>query len=331
MERSAALDFSRFAAALVVFSGHLFFVPNSMNWSDSTILFLNPIRTGDTAVLFFFALSGYVLSLGTRKEYYFGWVVSRIVRLFPIYICAWFLGFLLVVLHKSELISPKVVLLGVIGFQSLDPEVMLYVNAPLWSLSVEIVVAFFLIYLLKLKSRPILLFACLIFALVFWMNFSWSPILRALPFFLLGILISNEKVRSLYPHSRVSLLIIFVGGVFYIFRGATWLVDLPGDIASDMYKLFLVSFLIFLLSRIEISKKLAKYAIACGKRSFSLYAFHYPILLAMNYFIQPATLLSFAIYAILSLIGTFACTEFAYRFIDHPSIAASKRVKGWFF
>lgn len=327
IERDASLDFARFVAAFIVFSGHLFFVPNSMNWSDSTISFLNPIRTGDTAVLFFFALSGYVLSLATIRESYFGWLASRIVRLYPVYICAWILGFLLVSLHKAELFSPKVILLGVIGFQSLDPTLMLYVNAPLWSLSVEIVVSFFLIYFLKLKSRPIFWLVCFVIAVIFWMSFSWSPVLRALPFFLSGIMLSNERLKTFFRYSRVSQLLLIMCGTLYTLKGATWLVGLPNSLTSDLYKLFLVSALIFLLSRIKTSRKFAKVAVGFGKRSFCLYAFHYPILLAVNYFIQPSTNLSFALYVLLSLIGTIFCMEIAYLKIDRPSIAKSRRIK----
>ncbi len=52
-ERYAELDLARFMAALIVFAGHMVFLPKEMNWSSKSMVFLSPISTGAVAVLFF--------------------------------------------------------------------------------------------------------------------------------------------------------------------------------------------------------------------------------------------------------------------------------------
>ena len=151
MKRSASLDLSRFIAALMVFTGHLLILPRFLNNDSAPASILDSVRTGDTAVMYFFALSGYVLTIGRNSSGYLSWTVKRLTRLYPVYFLAWSFGLVALLVHSTGLLSAKVILLGLIGFQSLDPEINLIINPPLWSLSVEIIFALIFYYLLKIK------------------------------------------------------------------------------------------------------------------------------------------------------------------------------------
>ena len=323
--RNATLDLSRFIAALIVFAGHLiFFVPKTYIWSPETISVLSLFRTGEIAVLYFFALSGFVLTIGTSNQLYSSWVKKRLIRLYPVYISAWFLGFAIVVLHNYALLNVKVIFLGLIGFQSLDPEGYAVINAPLWSLSVEIVFAFFLYYILRLRTRPIILLSLLFPAVLLWQAIPSSLVCRALPYFIIGVLLNSERVRNVRFNNYLVAASISAVAIYYVFDGASRLLAIPNNFWGELMKIVLISLAVFSLSQVEVHGRAEQIFIALGKRSFCLYAFHYPVLLVVNYFVQPKSALEFSVYAIISILVSIATAEFTFRCIDLPSTRISR-------
>ena len=319
-DRSASLDLSRFVAAGIVFIGHMLFLPVDMHYSNQITALLSPFRTGDIAVLYFFALSGYVLKIGPKNNTYGKWLKRRIIRLYPIYLSAWVFGLIIVVAHKGDLLNERVLGLGLLGFQSLDPKVNLVINAPLWSLSVEIIFAFWLYFFLKLRESPLGLLLIIVAGLSLWNSSQSSPILRAIPYFASGILLSSPFFKNMTIHQfRIRVLVIFLC-IFYIFFGAAAILQIPSNIFGEVYRLFIVCILLLLYSQLDISQRFHSITEALGRRSFAIYAFHYPVLLIANYYIRPATSITFALYVILSISMTFLISEFAYRYIDEISI-----------
>ena len=323
--RQAALDLSRFVAAMVVFLGHLFFLPQTYSWSHDTINKLSFIRVGDTAVLFFFALSGYVLTIRSDSQRYFDWLKRRLTRLYPVYFFAWIFGLALVILHDKSLLNLKVLALGLIGFQSVDPEINLVINAPLWSLSIEILGAFFLYFVLKLRKWPYVLVILLVVSIVAWSFEASSPVFRAAPYLIVGVLLrcdyfKNHGISTL----KASLLSILLIGYFSFF-GAKQILDLSASITGELAKLFIVAFALFLVSNIELRGRITEIAIGLGKRSFCIYAFHYPILLIFNYFIQPSTNTQMYLYLLMCTICTMVISELTFKFIDVPATKWSKK------
>ena len=317
--RDAALDFSRFLAAAVVFLGHLLFLPNTHEWSIGTVKFLDPIRTGETAVLFFFALSGYVLALSERNTRYLNWLFRRLLRLFPVYVSAWSLGLLILTLRNKSLPSLEVILFGLTGTSAFSPKFNLVGNPPLWSLSVEIIYAFILFYILKVKNRSLLALGMIALGVIAWFFLTEAPILRALAYFCAGVLLRNEKIVNLRINKKLVKFVLTSGFVVYIAIGATWLVNVPDSIRSEFITIGFVSCLIILASQISITGVAGKVSVAAGKRSFCLYAFHYPVLLVVNYFIRPNNSSSMVMYVFLSISITIVLTEFTFRLIDAPS------------
>ena len=327
MSREYTLDFSRFVAASIVFIGHMLFLPSTFFWKPETVTLLDPVRTGDTAVLFFFALSGYVLAVSTEEAQYFNWVKRRLIRLFPVYITAWMFGLVLMFMHNLRLPNSAVLVLGVSGISAIGPEFNLNGNSPLWSLSVEIIYALFLFYLLKLRNKPLLMLCALSLSLGAWYFFTEVPILRATPYFLIGIFLRNQWIVVLKVRRSVCFLFVITVAIFYVLHGASWLLALPYSVEGEVSKLIAIGALIFFLSKIRITGSLAKFSAEAGKRSFCLYAFHYPVLLIFNYFIEPNNKISMLFYVLLSTVVTLCLTEFTYRFIDIPSTKQSQRLR----
>jgi peptidoglycan/LPS O-acetylase OafA/YrhL len=66
IKRNSALDLSRFLAALIVFIGHfVWFDQRFSGWQGNQIL--GVFRSGNQSVLYFFALSGFVLSIAAKN------------------------------------------------------------------------------------------------------------------------------------------------------------------------------------------------------------------------------------------------------------------------
>ena len=323
--RQPALDLSRFLAAVIVFTGHLFFLPQTHKWPSDQITLLSPIRTGDTAVLYFYALSGYVLTIDATKQTYFNWTKRRWLRLYPVYISAWLIGFGIVLVHNHKLINVKVILLGLFGFQSWDPNVNLVINAPLWSLSVEIIFAFFLYYILKLRDFPIVLFASIGPAIIFWNSSPNSPVLRSLPYFLIGILLSSEVFRRKRPNRYLTATFFVIALPYFVLIGAKQILALPYSVRGELSKILIIATLLFFVSKIELSGKIEGISTFLGKRAFCIYAFHYPVLLVTNYLVHPVSSNQFLVYIFCSIPISVGIAEIAFRFVDEPSIARSRR------
>jgi peptidoglycan/LPS O-acetylase OafA/YrhL len=317
--RSAALDLSRVAAAFVVFTGHLIFLPNTFDVSNQLNNFLSPIRTGELAVLYFFALSGFVLNIGSKEVKYRDWVRHRLLRLYPVYLTAWMFGLSLVALHKSELLNYKVLLLGVIGFQSLDSSISLVINGPLWSLSVEIVYAFVFYYLLKLRSSPITLIFLILSGIIAWLALPNSALLRALPYFGIGVLLSSPTFKKIKIDQKFLKIFVLFTIFFYIFFGARVLISQSNVLSGELVRLGTVTVLLFTFSRTTLPIKVQAISEWLGRRSFTLYAFHFPILLIFDFIIKPNNWLTFLCYLISSAFCSVAAAELAFRFIDAPA------------
>lgn len=224
-----------------------------------------------------------------------------------------------------KLLSIKTVVLGFLGAQSLSQESSMVVNAPLWSLSVEIVFATFLFYLIKLRQRPLYLIFILLANLFILFNYSSAMIFQALPYFIIGIILRNQKILEIKINKGVVNVFFICGTSYYLFIGANQISALPNTFAGEIYSMLGCAFLLILLPRTYVKPKHAKIAIALGKRSFCLYAFHYPVLLVLNYFLDPSTVGQLAFYCVLSIASTAIVSELSFRLLDLPSISASQR------
>lgn len=306
-----------------MFTGHLLFLPKFLNNISPDISILDAVRTGDTAVMFFFALSGYVLNINHNNSSYRSWTVKRLVRLYPVYFFAWGFGLITLLAHSSSLISPKVIMLGLIGFQSIDPEINLVINSPLWSLSIEIIFAFIFYYLLKARERPYFLIIMFASSLVIQNYVFESQLVRAMSNFMLGVILSSSALKTFKIKPITASYLLLALFIFYLVIGATWVLDLPSSLLGEVVKTFIVASLISLTSCCEMRDSTGRFASAMGKRSFCIYAFHYPILLAFNYLLTPTTSLQFMLYLFVCIAGTIVISECAYRLIDKPSMKLS--------
>lgn len=161
------LTFTRFLAAMAVVIYH--YGKTSSIFSGETMSTL--LKYGNSAVGYFFILSGFVMIIayGKRKTkldkltYY----ISRIARIYPIYILALF-TVALIALQSSDGLNMRAFLLQSLLLQSWFPADVMVLNSPGWSLSVE--VFFYLLFPLLLGLYKKVRFAWVFYGIVtFWL------------------------------------------------------------------------------------------------------------------------------------------------------------------
>ena len=322
--RAAGLDLFRFLAALVVFLGHAFFSSEFFQpWSDSP--FVHWFRTGTFAVDFFFCLSGYVLA-GVRVS--IRWILARYARLFPVYLVGVLLGVLTNLLINQNFGSSVTgVCLTVIGIQAFFPMYALAVNGPLWSLSVEIILTpIFKVYWIARNSnlgKALLISASIGISTII----PSSPIIRAIPFFTLGAILSSLDVTK-YPikKPRYNWAIAFFT-FFYLVYGSRLILQFDFSLLATIVKLGILTVLIFCLRRIDVGQKASKVFTFLGKRTYALYAIHGPLVGFFLAAVKPNSALSATLYLILVISATTVATEVVYRKVEIPALAWSWEIR----
>ncbi|MCD9575275.1 acyltransferase family protein [Flavobacterium soyae] len=130
------LTFTRFLAAISIVIFH--YGKKSFLFNNFIVDFI--FNNADVCVSYFFILSGFVMMIAysnksniSTKEYF----TNRFARIYPLYLLAIFIMFLLQV--RTNEIDLSGIFLNVLMIQSWVPGKILSVNAPGWSLSVEFV------------------------------------------------------------------------------------------------------------------------------------------------------------------------------------------------
>jgi hypothetical protein len=315
-------------AAIVVLVEHVISRTNSQHFMPNQHL-RNLFSLGAFAVMVFFGLSGIALRYQTDKSggADLAWLGGRLVRLLPMY---WSLLVLPVVAYavfypSHSLNYPDwaypLTFLGLNAFSN-DASIFLPpVNAPLWSLGVEIWLSVFLLALSKIRRKFYFLGLISLLAIPFTL-FRNSPIALALPVFFLGYILPTLKIKT----SSSKVLQFFLAAPILLFFGLFSNVILDVTVNSFVDYLFETLLVVCLLTYcLVFPGKLPSGFSNFSQRSFALYACHFPVFLICTKLFLSNNELTFANF-FLVIICVFITTEFTYRFIDLPSIKCSRKI-----
>jgi peptidoglycan/LPS O-acetylase OafA/YrhL len=325
--RFLGLDLLRFLAALVVFLGHLIFNAKTGESTSSALeFFLGPLHMGKYAVLFFFALSGFVLTKQNFTEIDLRiWIISRWVRLMPVFYITYIIGLILLVVGKSYKPNTKNTLIEITGLGSLTSIGVPAPNPPLWSLSVELLLSFLLPLLVRVKRASILVLILVLGIAAQQTVIGSFSIVPAFPYFLAGVISSKLLKDKLKDRGVYNYLILCILVAISFF--STSLVTGPTTLVENIVAIFAICFLIVCGSQAMIQDELAPICRRVSMRSYSLYAIHWPIIKSVQELTNPSNGLTWSIYLIASIIFVMIGTEILYRFVEVPAISASKRLR----
>lgn len=327
MRRIAILDLSRGIAALIVFLGHFLAQDQHFQLQEDSVLY-KFLETRHFCVLYFFALSGYVLMKSIKNRTAgISWLGSRLVRLYPVYLTCWLVPYIgLRALGSSEIqLDWLGTLLGFFGLQSwtlnhyLDGP-----NSPLWSLSVEIALSFFLLIIVKARNY-IVFIPIIILIAIYDFKFELIPVLSGLPYFMTGVVLSKfEPAQSIHRFLR------FVSPLAVLFFCVYLPLQFPGFLTSShpQFSLPAVTSVLILCLTFKVPNSIERVARYIGTRSFAMYACHVPTLwLYKRIVFGPTKGSSIESANIFYFVGGFLLvllvTEILYRTVDLWAIGRS--------
>jgi peptidoglycan/LPS O-acetylase OafA/YrhL len=355
-KRYAELDSLRGIAAMLVFLFHIAMVlPDS--WREGLLwnaLNYSPFHialSGKIHVIFFFILSGFVLSLPYfyRKENsYLSFIIKRFCRLYFPYAAAISLAIVacysfslggikeLGGLFNSVWVEDKSAGIIVQHFLFLGNYNVFAFNIVIWSLIHEMRISFIFPFLMILGVRfgwKINLAVGVFLGVIgggihLFLQEPYQPLYKSFFYilmFIVGILLAKnrdyltEKFKSLTKTSRV--MIFLFGTALYIYSDvvsnppiADWITTLGVSI------LIIISISSELLSKILLWRPFQ----FLGKISYSLYLYHLPILLSLVYLFFDKVPLWIILGA--SVIITLTFSNMAWHLIEKPSIRIAKRI-----
>ena len=203
-------------------------------------------------------------------------MASRIIRLYPVYFVGLCLGAIVNLTSAGSLNTDALGLFFTLfGLQALSSQYQLVLNAPLWSLSVEMIVTPFFAILFLIKKRKFYLYVGLVTSIAIATNYESSVVLRSLPFFVLGSIISD--LRRPKPGRMFNrILVLFVA--IYLVVGSHLFSHISYTFLDLILKVSSLGLLIYCLLGVQLGARSAKLSSELGKRSYALYAVHGPLI-----------------------------------------------------
>jgi peptidoglycan/LPS O-acetylase OafA/YrhL len=357
--RLRELDSMRGLAALSVLAGHIMLINALLSadtWGNHRYMLVNlikytPLRifwAGDEAVIFFFVLSGFVLSLPFYREFprYSGFLIRRVCRIYIPYIVAvslalvarlryntpvtgtssWFNQTWAVPLSRNVLLQ-HLILVGSLQNYALDP--------PIWSLAQEmrisLVFPLIMLFVVKMKWRWTLLAgACL--ALLSFRHGLYTPsgTLNYILFFIIGALLAKHRTEIDRYLKNVSskrrVLLFVVGIVLYTWRW--WSYGFIERVPVLDY--WVVSIGVSVFIALAMSSKRVK-RILCfkplhfaGKISYSIYLFH--MIIVTSIFHELYGKAPLAVLLVGSVLLSILTASITYYLVEVPSFLLGRRL-----
>jgi peptidoglycan/LPS O-acetylase OafA/YrhL len=366
--RWESLDALRGIAAFLVLTFHCSSVftgfvarsnPFSLSaWQDPwTWLKFTPLRlfvsAGPSAVVLFFVLSGFVLSLpflrSVRQPGYSAFVIKRVCRIYPPFAAAILISAALCVLVEpasnpalsawfNEVLPDRVLsmeyILRNLMMTGLVPDMSL--DTVMWSLVHELRISliFPILFVLTRRWPAASVPASLLVGLactaalagkdVTDLAMSLVDTARFIPLFVAGIVIAAQAGTIRQATARLSR-----SGAAILWLASMALMLFPGQSISDYYDfvwgLGAVTLLVMTVGSVRADRVFsASPLVWLGRVSYSLYLVHVPLLIVVVHLTYGRAPLWVAVAGVIPL--SLVAAELMYRFIEKPSIGLGRRL-----
>lgn len=306
MKRLDQLTFIRFVMVVLIVFFHGYGGVYA-EWTLKIPFFNALLGTATTAVGYMYVLSGFVMSLvyhrpSDKFEIADYWK-ARVVRIYPLYLMAFFLT-CLYYYDAFIVVKPQKILANIFAVQSWIPVYAQSFNYPAWSITVEIF--FYLIFpFLTLWSYGVSTKKLIWGSMIFWMisqlsyQVLWTGWLEAhrqfvlyfplfhLNSFIVGVVGGIWYVREgrfgiFNPlHNRLFLVLSVIFSLGYLILGMTYLPALPHEL-QPMAGILAPIMLLFILTLSLDETKLSAYLkypwlVTLGESSYAVYILHVPL------------------------------------------------------
>ncbi len=337
------LDSLRGIASLTVFFSHFSFsnVFAGLEFERISKSPLHLLWDGESAVLFFFVLSGFVLALPyvktERPIELAGFYNKRILRIYPAFIGA----ILLCLIFKYALYNPENTghysnwLKGIWQWDFKDnwkhiiktPFLLVFdfntnlLNPPIWSLQFEMKISILLPFLIICIKKNTFVFNALFIIALVYLNMDFYVAV-----FYFGVLLASyHEIAGAYLKRLPKVAVVFffiVAALLYSCRYALGIGDDPGTTSRLHLYISVAGSCIFIIMAIHqpgISRFLKNRVCQfLGKISYSFYLIHLPILIVTASLLPFTNNYSVIIWMLASLSLSWLLSLAMYRFIEMP-------------
>lgn len=373
VERYKELDSLRGLAAISVLTGHFLSVFHSvanlsefsMNSIKEQFIYLikfTPLHIlwgGHEAVIFFFVLSGFVLSLPfTNNEVptYGTFLFKRVCRIYiPYYVAVLFSVIMRVAFSINGIdsltywfnsmwvapITPENIIQHILLIGDFNSTVF---DGTIWSLvhemRISLIFPFIMLLVLRSNWKLNLLWSIVVSYIgctlinLFKPQYSTNYFLSIhyLAMFVVGALLAKNRMKLiefLFKGGRlIRIIVVFIGVGAYTY--AWWFFRNTKSIHTVFINDWFIClgaaiFIIIALSSVTVANLLHKKPILLlGKMSYSIYLYHVPILLAYVYVFYK----KIPMWSILSisLVSTLLISFFSYKYIEKFSVTIGKHI-----
>ena len=343
--RVVQLDSLRGIAAATVVVHHLW----AMSHSERTPWYLVPFTAGHEAVILFFVLSGYVLSLPFwegRQSRYSVYLVRRICRIYAPFVLTLLLSaFGCSLFYKTHLPLTEfylktwqdpVSVISFVGQLSMPDRPVL--NGAIWTLRYEMELSFVFPLVCWLLSRsrylPFVVLAVMRFAQS-WLSHTQvisrsgpvtsflSGFLYYAPFFICGGILARERMlllRLVVAVRRRVLYVLLAGALLLYFNQMVVSLSAPqSEILTLLGALMLMMFVQDPRTGLGMTNGVCQYL---GRVSYSMYLVHYIVLFAL--FDLLYWYVSLPLLACLCLAGTVGVAHVFCIGVEEPALRLGK-------
>jgi len=315
-KRSGALDLFRFLAVLVVFLAHYTdtfnfiynIVPANLKWSPVS-------RYGSCALLIFFMISGYVVTMTSVKRNLKDFLTARLSRIYPLFWVSCIIAFALPRLIHDHTYLTYSTVKQLLFNMTMMPQVFRYemINPVYYTLLIELVFYFFIafIILFKLWDKILIVLSVILAYCLAYSQDITASLHIFIPPFLAGMLfyfikIKYKTVWKLYALLAVNYFCTLTSGRFLVLTLGQYYKN--PDALNVWTMTIIITCIYGLLYLITIARpviKDSKFTRVLGEIAYPFYLFHVYFLFWYWYFsktVQPDVLL-LAILAVVLLVS----------------------------
>ncbi|WP_075619978.1 acyltransferase family protein [Paenisporosarcina indica] len=374
-KRIESLDSLRGVAALIVVIFHcltsyvIFYNANNHVFENKVmeVITLSPLKivwAGNEAVLLFFVLSGFVLSLPVfngKPQLYSAYIVKRFFRIYIPYIVIMLVSTLLAVTFfdfkenagLSEIYENRwdhqVTLKAFVSFLFMIPEDLSNVNGVVWSLfhemRISIVFPLFVLIIYKYKfiKSFTLSMALIIFGIAFfqglktltdnefvesiWSDFTMSAWFTV--FFVCGSILAKYRNRVEFINRTkwwVKLGVFVFSLILINSKGFLIPLNLNFWMIEQGIALIGIIILFVVILNSDLADKLLtrKPLLWLGKVSYSLYLVHVPVIMVTTILLRNIITLEWSF--VVAVILSLVVAEITYKWVEAPTIKIGKRL-----
>lgn len=356
-QRLEQLDSLRGLAAISVVIYHALnlTIQNWNNISDPTwrLIFHSPLRifwSGHQAVIMFFILSGFVLSLPFNKKnvFYSNFIIKRVCRIYIPFIIAIIFGLISRVLFSKGIfvdlwsgeITWKVILKHVLLIDMFDQNAF---DPVVWSLvhemRISLIFPFIMIIVVKYNWKLVIFLGWLLSCLGIYLHYlnintnidpatNYFDTMHYILMFLVGAILAKFMNKLIKVYNQLSILIkgvLLITGILMYSYSITIHGDIITRLISDWITMIGGSIIIVLAIAEPKMKQilLKKPLLFLGKTSYSIYLIHLVVFLSI---ISQFNLIPIWAQLILGFSITLLVSKFMYDFIEVPSIKLGRKL-----